>query len=697
MPLGPFEAESTLSPMSRKAVMKAKIRKAAESADACRGFPLAQTLVIGVVLFAAPLIAGGMTSVASLAVQSLVFTAALLWVVGGWRGGRLDLPPRAMLYAAGAFFALLGLSAVDSVSLHATLRELLNVGSYLLVFLMIAGLRKQMQAVYVLLAAMVVSAGIVGALGIREYALAGDPGWRAFSTFFNPDFLAGFAALMLPISLSWFLSKTSPAAALVAATFFLLVMGALLLSGSRFGLVAAAGGIAVFGLLALLSRSVRRPQWIRLALLVLPVILVAVACRGPLSGRIDSAKAESHSGAFRLYTWQGTARMAASHPLNGTGLGTFEVAYPRYAVVGYTKLAHNSYLQIAAEAGPVSAVALVVLLLVSGLPVAAGLVRGRIRDDSSNAGSSWTPDRRLLLCGLLGGAAASMARNLIDGDWYITAIGIGFWAVLGAAVALSDSTYAISKRVGVLCVGVLGAALVCTLAMLFGALVAWNVDGLAESDPLQATECYRSAARFDPLDPEYHRRLGGLYMAVGGQIGDSSYLDRAEDELLKAISLESTAAKNYYQLALVYECYPRWKSAVRALEAALERDPNSPQLLLALARQYEQAGRDHDALMIYRRMAKVEDSPYERVRAVPELVEPSYVFARYALAMDLERAGRKAAAHEEYQRALKRVLRYQASQKKVGALLDASGRRDFEMEEQVEKMRLRLEQLVKDR
>jgi hypothetical protein len=40
-----------------------------------------------------------------------------------------------------------------------------------------------------------------------------------------------------------------------------------------------------------------------------------------------------------------------ANPILGVGAGAFEWRYPRYASVGYTRAAHSTYLELAAEAG----------------------------------------------------------------------------------------------------------------------------------------------------------------------------------------------------------------------------------------------------------------------------------------------------------------------------------------------------------
>jgi len=684
--------------------MRAGRKKTLEAAPAQPGLLALQVVILSAALFLSPLVAGRLTPIPTLSVQALVLVTALIWIVRAARAGSLDLPGGRIVLFSGIFFALLVLSAFDSVSLHASLRELVNIACYLLVFLITAGLSCSRRVLYGVLASLAISAALVGALGFNEYALGTSAGQRVFSTFFNPDFLAGFMALMLPIVLAWYLSRTPPAISVIAGLLLLLVLANILMSGSRFGAVASVSGVAVFMALALLSRSFGKAQLIRMSVLVLPILVVCLFLGKPLAGRVSSVKAESHSGGFRIYTWKGTARMCEAHPVNGTGIGTFEVAYPKYAIVGYTKLAHNSYLQLAAEAGPLAAAGLLGLLGLFTLPAAASLLRRRVawnRDEPSNACEyPWMPQSGLMVSGLLAGAAASMARNLVDSDWYVTAIGISFWAILGATVALGrpapPGNVKLSRAYSGVGIALLALALLGILAMLGGELYLARGDRRLAARDVEGTEAsYANAAGLDPFNPEPHRRLRRLYLLLADVSGDLSYAEQAEREIRKAIRLEPTDPKNYYQLARVCERYPRNEDAIRAFQAAIERAPNALEPLLALARRYEAAGREKDALWVWKRMVALEDSPYGRIRATPEFAEPRYIFAHEALGREFEQRGDRKSACREYTKALEEIERYQESMKAVGAVLGAVGRRDSRMEQQVEELRTDLTRRLK--
>lgn len=668
------------------------------SSDSASVVDTALTAVLGVGVFASPLFAGKLSPIASLCIQLLVLVAAILWLVGSYRRGRIVLPGPYVIGSAALFFALLIFSLIDSVSINRSLHELANQGSYLLMFLMIAGMRGRRRAVYGILGVLALSSLAVGVIGLREYAMnrvAGISNWRTFSTFFNPDFLAGFMGIILPISLGWYLSETSRGVAILGYVWVVLTAGSVLVTGSRLGVASAAVGIAAFGLLAILSGGIRRVQVMRGVLLILPAVFVLFAFGEPLLARVRNMEAQAHSGGFRVYTWKGTIHMAKAHAINGTGIGTFDLGYGKYALVGYTNLAHNSYLQIAAEAGPASAVAFVLLVGFAAVPVALSVIRSKGTNDEKRKSASageWMPNGNLVICGLLGGTAASLARNTVDSDWYVTAIGLSFWVVLGAAVALAETSDGISARVSRRGLGWALAGIGAWAVVLVGMLVSdWYVDRgkvlLAEGDVYGAEYAYHVAAKANPLNSEAHRQLGWTYVARAYAEGDRSYVDLAVQELKTAAKQESTSGKTFYQLGRLYERFPDKGSAVWAFEKAVEKEPLNPRYLLFLARAYEDSGRYGEAVRIWKKMADVERSPYGRVRAMPEFVEPEYVFAHEALGRYYEQKGDLQSASKEYRGALKRIKEYQESLKSTREILEAAGRRDQEMENAIEDLR----------
>lgn len=651
-----------------------------------------QLVLICLAIFLAPLIAGKLLPVPAFIIQLMVFLAGGIWLYRSRTASQTNIPMKHVLYSLAILILLVTVSVFGSINKGLSLRELLNIASYLLLFLLVISYGKNKAAITSILASLCLSALVVDVIGLREYILTASAGWRTFSTFFNPDFLAGFTAMMLPVVLAWYLSGNSIKVSVITGITAVLTFANLLLTGSRLGFIAAAGGMILFAVLSIIMGSIKKPQLIKLVVITVPILLVMFLLSTPLVARMGSVaavKAESHSGSFRLLTWKGTAKMAISNPIIGTGIGTFEEGYPRYAIVGFTKLAHNSYIQLAGEAGIPAMLALITFLGTAILPAMWKIIRRRLFDlvtDQTMTGEMWMPDPKLILCGIVVGAVVSIARNAVDSDWYITSIGISFWVLAGMTVSLSGGSRSINLksayRNGLLIITTI--FLVYGFMLLIGEL--WNQSARSQvlaGNPESAVTYYKNAQRYEPLNADYHRRLGNLFSMMNQGV-DNNVIDSSINEYKIAIRLAPSSAKGYYQLAKVYEKAGQTSEAVEMYKKSLEYDPQSPQTLLMLARQYQLMRKTTDALDVYRQMVAVENSPYETVRAVPEIVEPSYIFAHKILGDDYAARNEPSKASDEYRHALDRINAYQASMKGLGEILEVSGSRNTEIESQVE-------------
>ncbi len=142
--------------------------------------------------------------------------------------------------------------------------------------------------------------------------------------------------------------------ALLAGVPALVLTLALALTSSKGGFVAAF--VAGIVLCAAIWRA-RKTATSRLLRRAWPVLLVAVVVIGGVAGKtvgkrlLQTRGSDDNSTQFRAYLWRSTVAMANARPLAGFGPGAFPTVYPRFALVGYTRTAHQSWLQIAAESG----------------------------------------------------------------------------------------------------------------------------------------------------------------------------------------------------------------------------------------------------------------------------------------------------------------------------------------------------------
>lgn len=578
-----------------------------------------------------------------------------VWGVEIWRFpvGRLALPLLALL-------GWLGLSVLFSSFKPVALnRFALWMTAVLFLFVLVAVVGRGRSGL-IILTSIVLAASVESLIVLQEYGFnyrLGNPGWRVFGTFFNSDFLAGYLVMTIPVTLGllvWLAREREKSSlqrvflTLLSASLWLQMSG-LLWTGSRIGLIAGFGALTLFLGLAAWWR------WLDLALIGrLGLLLTLVVATGflakPAVHRLtpQAVQRELHSGGFRLYTWKGTLKMALQNPVVGTGIGTFEKAYPAYAEVGFTRLAHNTYLEIAAEAG----LPALLLLLLFGInwmikvsqPVVP-LPQHASRPTPS-ASKLQFEDHRPLRLGVLAGVVGAVLRNGGDSDIAIFANLMTLFALLGLGITFAvDAVYPIPIRPFWRWVAGIGFGLLLGGHFLGVGVGAFHAHLAARAATLgEAERSYRIGLAWDPTNSDYLYALAGIRGALGDQAEALRYLQQA-------IRYEPSA-RRYYQLGLFYESTGARKEAEQAYQASLQHDPHSLAALLRIARLQE-ATDSQKALNYYERIVAIEKSLYNRVRAVPEIVETAYAFAHLALGTSYEKQGKLQQAEQEYHAALR--------------------------------------------
>ena len=258
---------------------------------------------------------------------------------------------------------------------------------------------------------------------------------RPASTLDNPNKLAAFLCLIVPIAFGAGLATQRRAARMVLGLFGALSLVLLFLTGSRGGWL---GGVAGLGLLLMLWMahydflSPRRmvawwlslSRWIKGAIgtgiLVASVALVALAIL-----LVRSFGEAGRSPALRVSVYAVAVEMLSEKPVTGHGLFTFGQGAMRLVIPEYQQLhnhAHNVFLQIGAELGLIGLAALAFTLLAIG---------HAIRRNWQIASGT----RRLMLAGWLSGLGGFAVHHLTDFAMIAPAVALPGLLVLALSVA----------------------------------------------------------------------------------------------------------------------------------------------------------------------------------------------------------------------------------------------------------------------
>jgi O-antigen ligase len=251
---------------------------------------------------------------------------------------------------------------------------------------------------------LVAAAGLI--LRLYRHETVGDAGWR--------------------LQLSSLIEVTGGKAALPLASAFVILV-ALLLTGSRGGVIATGIGLLALGLQARRSTEAGGlPRFVVIGSLV----LLAAVCLLVFGGFfISSIEQRGIADANRLAVYLLTIRSILDAPLTGHGYGTFADVFPFYrdrslAVQGTWAEAHNTYLEVFQGLGMVFGGLLVASVVV--------LVLGCLGGPSRRQEHVTAPRVAVAAAVLVG------VHALVDFSLQIQAVTLTFMAILGAGVGQSQ-------------------------------------------------------------------------------------------------------------------------------------------------------------------------------------------------------------------------------------------------------------------
>jgi len=273
-------------------------------------------------------------------------------------------------------------------------------------------------------------------------------------TFVNRNHFAGHMELLLPLALGLLMAYRGPApgagwkAWLRGLTslpleargrliiYIVIMFAALLLSGSRGGIVSLLVALTLAFIVLYRAAGGRGGAEIRYAPFVLALVIIAGAWLGlgKLPERVDHMK--YHTGG-RLLAWEATSAIVKDYPVFGSGAGTFQYIFPLYeagALVGwgYYDHAHNDYLELLAEQGVAGLALAAAIFLTLLLRIARALARRR------------DPLMRGLLFASFTGALSLLIHAIIDFNFHIPANAAYFYVILGLGVV--GSSLKLSQR-----------------------------------------------------------------------------------------------------------------------------------------------------------------------------------------------------------------------------------------------------------
>lgn len=243
-------------------------------------------------------------------------------------------------------------SSVDAIQRYAL--------GFLLLAIVFTATRDRRAAILIC-GAFSISAVLSTLIGI---ATGNSPEGRLAGTFEDPNEFAAFCVPALLIAAALAATALTPLRRLAFASGALVCALGIVLSGSRGGIIAIAAALVMWVIFGGRWRMKVLVASVLVGIVVVGYVNVAAspATRARLESITQGDKVSSNGGTGRAEIWSIGLRAYHGHPIQGSGVGTFTKATPRYlARPGLVrrgdffsdtpKVAHNMYLHVLVEVG----------------------------------------------------------------------------------------------------------------------------------------------------------------------------------------------------------------------------------------------------------------------------------------------------------------------------------------------------------
>jgi len=320
-------------------------------------------LLLGLLVFG-PLATGAVRVQDFLVIQALATGLLVLWVVRLWINPepRLFWPP--VCWAVTAFLVYAIVRYLHADIEYVGRAELIRMLVYATVFFVILNNFQSQATTQIIAFTLVFLAMGIAGYAIYQYITDSDYVWhfvkpyrhRGSGTYINPNHLAGFLEMLLPVALGYVLAgRQKPVTKILLGYAALIIVFGLGVTVSRGSWVAAGLSLLLFfGLLAW-NRNYRLPAIALFALLAAACIYFA-----PRSYFFEQRirRAISQVGDIQADTryelWDATILMWKDNLWFGVGPGHFNFCFPKYrpeSLQAEPYRVHNDYLNLLADYG----------------------------------------------------------------------------------------------------------------------------------------------------------------------------------------------------------------------------------------------------------------------------------------------------------------------------------------------------------
>ena len=364
-------------------------------------------------------------------VGAVLYTALcyFLKVICGKRSMKFDL----FDIAVAAFLILMAFGGLVAVS-SGSIKPAIVFCVFMLGYFLVVNLIRSKEWVVRCVIGLVSSCTLVSLYGLfqnffglaettwHDTELFGDIEGRVVSTFENPNVLAEYLIMIIPLIAAMFIISKNPRSKLVFAFCAAASCGCLIYTWSRGAWLGFIIGMLIF-LLMYHKNTLTALLFGLFGVPFLPFVLPeSIIQRFTSIGDLRDT-----STAYRVHIWKAVTNMIGDCWQTGVGIGeaSFKPIYSLYALSGIESAphSHNLYLQIIVELGIVG---IVVFLLMLFIWAQSCLTLHKNESRSEKLLSA------AVFCGIL----AVLAQGATDYIWYNYRVFFMFWMILGLGAAV---------------------------------------------------------------------------------------------------------------------------------------------------------------------------------------------------------------------------------------------------------------------
>ncbi len=256
----------------------------------------------------------------------------------------------------------------------------------------------------------------------QDTDMFGEATGRVVSTLENPNVLAEYLIMILPIAAAGFLTEKTLSGKMLYLFSGGILGSCLIFTWSR----GAWLGFLIAMMLFLLMYSKKVLVIGLFGILAIP-LLPFVLPQSILDRFLSIGNLGDTSTSYRVHIWEGTLNMLRDHFLGGIGIGVevFGEVYPQYSLSGIESAphSHNLYLQILVECG------------ILGLILFALVLFTFVRHNFTFYAKPLPAKPRIRTAALFCGILAVLAQGMTDYIWYNYRVYLVFWLLFGLTVA----------------------------------------------------------------------------------------------------------------------------------------------------------------------------------------------------------------------------------------------------------------------